>query len=96
LTCRGNRDVEVPYVLTAAGFVVLTHRGPLARICQPQARGDVIALDSCPMIFASTVEEIPHEIIREAKAWRIEWKVTPSIPASSAAVRSRGAFRFGG
>ena len=33
-------------------------------------RFSVIALDSCPMIFTSTVEEMPRSIIRDANACR--------------------------
>jgi hypothetical protein len=35
-------------------------------------RRSVIVLDSCPISAASTVEEMPRWIIREAKACRIE------------------------
>ena len=45
----------------------------------------MIVLDSCPISAANTVEEIPRLIIREAKPCRIEWNVTPSIPALAAA-----------
>jgi hypothetical protein len=45
----------------------------------------VIVLDSWPINTASTVGLIPRSIIREAKACRIEWNVTPSMPAFLAA-----------
>src|SRR5207249_3177713 len=45
----------------------------------------VIADDSWPISFASTTEEMPRSIIRDANACRIEWKETPSSPASFAA-----------
>ena len=45
-------------------------------------RRSVIVLDSCPIRAASTVELMPRLIIRLANACRIEWNVTPSIPAS--------------
>ena len=35
----------------------------------------MIVLDSCPINAASTVEEMPRSIIRDANAWRIEWNV---------------------
>ena len=37
----------------------------------------MIVDDSWPMSFASTVEEMPRSIIRDAKACLIEWNETP-------------------
>jgi hypothetical protein len=44
----------------------------------------VIVLDSCPINAPSTVELIPRAIIRDAKACRIEWNVTPAMPTLAA------------
>jgi len=38
----------------------------------------VIADDSWPISFASTVEEMPRSIVCDAKACRIEWNEAPS------------------
>ena len=42
----------------------------------------MIALDSCPMILTSTVEEMPRTIIRDAKRVAMLWNKTPSIQRS--------------
>jgi hypothetical protein len=53
---------------------------------QPSFQGElVIALDSCPMILTSTVEEMPRTIIRDAKRVAMLWNKTPSIQRSLAA-----------
>ncbi len=41
----------------------------------------MIVLDWCRISAASTVEEMPRAIFREANACRIEWMVTPSMQA---------------
>jgi hypothetical protein len=50
----------------------------------------VIVLDSCPINAASTVEEMPRLIIREANAWRIG-NVTPSMAFAAAGAKPEAA-----